>query len=192
MRFDYLLLSGHVNLDVVDDAAEDGVVGPGRLMDRARDELRDGPMRHEARDEALPGGATAEIAVESEAPVLCAEDLTGPYRVRLRRHPRPVPSEGVECVLHDRHRVQLDEARTCLLVRLEIAGELLAPGGTPRRRCAAPADAAVAAICAAEVLDPCAVVADRLGGCTENPRLEQGSGMSPEETERPSTTYRLL
>jgi hypothetical protein len=28
--------------------------------------------------------------------------------------------------LHDRQRVQLDEARTCLLVRLEIAGELLA------------------------------------------------------------------
>jgi hypothetical protein len=29
---------------------------------------------------------------------------------------------------------------------------------------AAPADAAVAAVCAAEVFDPCAVVADRLGG----------------------------
>src|SRR6476659_9878707 len=119
-------MSGHVNLDVVGDAAEDRVVGPGRLQDRAGDELRDGPMRHEARDEALPGDATAEIAVEPEAPVRRAEDLTRPDRVRLRRHPRPVPSEGVECVLHDRHRVQLDEARTCLLVRLEIADELLA------------------------------------------------------------------
>ena len=88
----------------------------------------------------------------------------GPDRVRLRRHPRPVASEGVEGVLHDRHRVQLDEARTCLLVRLEVALELLAQMRLPEGDVAAPADPAVAAIGAAEVLDPGAVVADRLGG----------------------------
>ena len=83
-------------------------------------------MRDEARDEALPGDAAAEVAVEPEAAMQRAEDLAWSDRVRLGRHPRPVASEGVQGVLHDRHRVQLDEARTRLLVRLEVALELLA------------------------------------------------------------------
>src|SRR5262249_6131755 len=61
--------SRHVDLDVVGDAAEDRVVRPRGLQDRARDELGDGPVRDEARDEALPRDAAAEVAVEPEAAV---------------------------------------------------------------------------------------------------------------------------
>ena len=69
------VVSGHVNLDVIGDGAEDRVVGPRGLEDRARDELRHGPVRDEPCDEALPRDAAAEVAVEPEAPVPRAEDL---------------------------------------------------------------------------------------------------------------------
>src|SRR5919201_2869219 len=79
--------SGHVNLDVVGDAADDRVVGPGRLQDRSRHELGNRAVRDESRDEPLPRDAAAEIAVEPEAPMSGAEDLARTDRVRLRRHP---------------------------------------------------------------------------------------------------------
>ena len=119
-------------------------------------------MRDEPRDEALPRHAAAEVAVEPEAAVPRAEDLARADRVRLRRHPRPVAAERVERVLHDRHRMQLDEPRARLLVRLEVAVELLAQVRLPERDVPAPADAAVADVGAAELLDALAVVDDRL------------------------------
>ena len=111
-------------------------------------------MRDETGDEALPGDAAAEVAVEPEAAMPRAEDLARADRVRLRRHPRPVAAERVQRVLHDRHRVQLHEAGACLLVRLEVARELLAEMGLPEGDVPAPADPAVADVCAAEILDP--------------------------------------
>src|SRR5256714_14433793 len=80
--------SGHVDLDLVGDAAEDRVIAAGRLQDRAGNELRHRAVGGEARDEALPGDASADVAVEPEAAVARAEDLAPPDRVRLRRHPR--------------------------------------------------------------------------------------------------------
>jgi hypothetical protein len=68
----------------------------------------------------------------------------------------------VERVLHDRHRVQLDEPRACLLVGLEVAVELLAEVGLPEGDVPAPADASVADVRPAEVLDHGRVVADLL------------------------------
>src|SRR5438132_11731104 len=64
----------------------------------------------------------------------------------------------MERVLHDRHRVQLDEPRTRPLVRLEVARELLAEMRLPEGDVPAPADASVADIGAAEVIDPRAEV----------------------------------
>src|SRR5205823_7206036 len=128
-----------------------------------RHELRHRTMRDEPRDEALPGDAAADVAVEPEAAVLRAEDLARADRVRLRRHPRPVAAERVQGVLHDRHRVELDEPRAGGLVGVEVALELLAEVRLPEGDVATPADAAVADVCAAEPFDPRAVVADRLG-----------------------------
>ena len=121
-------------------------------------------MGDEPGDEALPGDAAAEVAVEPEAAVPGTEDLARADRVRLRRHPRPVAAERVERVLHDRHRVQLDKPGARLLVRLEVACELLAEMGLPEGDVPAPADPAVADIRAAEILDPGAVVGERVLG----------------------------
>src|SRR5204863_5094058 len=68
----------------------------------------------------------------------------------------------VEGCLTDRHRVQLDKAGAGLLVALEIAAELLAQMRLPEGDVAAPADPAVAAIGAAELLEAVAVAADCL------------------------------
>ena len=121
-------------------------------------------MRDETGDEALPGDATTQVTVEPEAAMPRTEDLARADRVRLRRHPRPVAPERVERVLHDRHRVELDEAGARLLVRLEVAGELLAEMGFPEGDVPAPADAAVADVRATEILDPARVVGERVRG----------------------------
>jgi hypothetical protein len=74
--------SRHGDLDVVGDAAKDGVVGWCRLQNRPGDELGNRAVRDESGDETLPGDAAAQIPVEPEAPVPRTEDLTRTDRVR--------------------------------------------------------------------------------------------------------------
>ena len=155
---------GHLDRDVVGHVAEDGVVAARLLQQRAGHELADRPVRHQPRDEALPGDAAAEVAVEPERAMAGAEDLARPDRVGLRRHRGPVAAEGVQRVLHDGHRVQLDQPRAGAAVGIEVAVELGAEMRLPEGDVPAPADASVTDVGAAEVLDPRAVVGDRLAG----------------------------
>ena len=60
--------------------------------------------------------------------------------------------------------MELHEAGARLLVRLDVAGELLAEMGLPERDVPAPADPAVAHVRAAEILDPARVVGERVRG----------------------------
>lgn len=80
-------------LDVVGDAAQQGVV-PGLLLEqRAGHELGARPVGDQPGDEALPRIPAAEVAVEPEAAALGAEHLPGTDRGGLGRDLRPVTPE---------------------------------------------------------------------------------------------------
>ncbi len=126
----------HVDRDVVGHAAEDRVVAARLLQQRAGHELVDRSVRDEPGDEALPGDAAAEVAVEPERAMAGAEDLARADRVGLRRHRGPVAAEGVQRVLHHGHRVQVDQPRAGLAVGVEVARRTRRRDAAPRTRCA--------------------------------------------------------
>ena len=117
-------------------------------------------MGNEPGDEALPRMSAAQVSVQPEAPVPGAQDLSRTDRVRLGRDPRPVPTEGMQSVLHNGHRVQLDEPAAARAGRRPCLRKLRTEVRLPERDVASPADAAVADIGTAEVGDPVAVAVD--------------------------------
>lgn len=144
----------HVDLHIVGDAAQERVVA-GDSLENAPGYVRCGlAVSSQPGNEPLPGHgrAWAAHAVEPEAPVLGAEDVGRSDGCRLRRHPAPVSAEGVQGVLHDRHRGELDDAG-CGLLPLVEAAELLGQARLPEGDVATPADATVAAVGAADVGD---------------------------------------
>ncbi len=154
----YAMLICHV----VGHAAEQRVVAPGLLQQGAGHELVHRPMGDQAGDEALPRDAAPEVPVEPERTVAGAEHLARPDGRRFRGHPRPVAAERVQRVLHDGHRVQLDDPGARPLVGVDVAAELMPELGLPESDVPAPADPAVADVGAAALLDPLGVVADRV------------------------------
>jgi len=63
-------------------------------------------------------------------------------------------------VLHDRHRVELDDAAVRLAIRGEVVAELEAEVRFPERDVPAPPDPAIAAVGSALVFDVLVVLAD--------------------------------
>ena len=156
--------SAHLDLDFVGDAAEDGVVARYLLQEGTRDVLVGIDVGGEARDEALPGhgGASSAHTVQPEGAVLGTQDVRRTDRGGHGRHPGPVAAEGMEGVLHDRHRVELDDLRLGRLVLLH-RGVVVAEMGFEEGDVPAPADAAVAAIGATGRRDHVGVVVDVAG-----------------------------
>jgi len=66
-------------------------------------------------------------------------------------------------VLHDRHRVQLDQTCAGMSEGFHVTGELMTEMSLPKRNMTAPANSAVADVGAAEVLYAGAVAVDRSG-----------------------------
>src|SRR2546423_2204103 len=93
-----------------------------------------------------------------------AENVSWADRVRPGGNPRPIPTKGVEGVLHDGHGVKLNQPRPRPLVRVEITLELQPEVRFPEGDVTAPPDSSIAGVGAAELLNAIAVIRERLGG----------------------------
>src|SRR5581483_3184761 len=161
--------SSHVDLDVVGDTAQEGVVRADGLENGTGHIDVDRAVRHQPRDEPLPAHAAAQVAVQPEGAVLRAQYLCRADGVGLRRHPAPVAAKEVQRVLHDGHGMQFHTARPGLSVSIHVGSaicldELIAQVRLPEGDMAAPADTPVADIRAAPVGDALAVVREGLPG----------------------------
>ena len=95
------------------------------LEDAGRHERRHRAVRRQTRDEPLPDRlARAEAVPEAHEPGVL--QVARADRRGLGRHPRPVPGAagvGIEAVLADGDRVEVDDPRALLQVAVNVADD---------------------------------------------------------------------
>ncbi len=153
---------GHVNRHVIRDRAEERVIAFALLKDATRNAGMNGAVGDEPRDEPLPRHRRRDAAhaVQPKRPVPRHQNFFGTNRRGLWGNPTPIAAKTVQRVLHDRHRVQLDDSAVLLLVTREVADEIETQMRLPKRDVAAPSDSAITAIHAAAVLHHLMVILD--------------------------------